>query len=120
MLDTHILLWLAGRERKLKARQREVIENADNALFVSAAAAFELAYLQAAKRIAFTEPVSVLQAGIGFEIVDLPADCWTAVRDLPLIHGDPIDRMQIAHALVGNFTLVTADRDILRYPVPVI
>lgn len=120
MLDTHILVWLAGRDRNLKAKQLAAITDPDNGLFVSAVAAFELTYLQSAKRIAFSDPVSVLQEAIGFDIVDLPASCWMIGSELPLIHRDPIDRMQIAHAIIGDFTLVTADRDIRRYPVPCI
>jgi PIN domain nuclease of toxin-antitoxin system len=35
-------------------------------------------------------------------------------------HGDPVDRMLIAHALHAGLTLVTADETIRRYPVPTI
>jgi PIN domain nuclease of toxin-antitoxin system len=36
---------------------------------------------------------------------------------LPDIHRDPVDRMLIAHAIAAGLVLVTADRQIDRYPV---
>jgi PIN domain nuclease of toxin-antitoxin system len=41
-----------------------------------------------------------------------------AVRNLPLHHFDPFDRMLIAQANVEDLTIITRDSNILRYPVP--
>ncbi len=41
------------------------------------------------------------------------------VRELPLIHGDPADRLLLAQAEVEGMTLLTADRLLARYPGPV-
>ena len=38
---------------------------------------------------------------------------------LPRHHNDPFDRMLIAQALIEDLVLVTEDRTILRYDVPV-
>jgi PIN domain nuclease of toxin-antitoxin system len=51
-------------------------------------------------------------------LIDLPQDIWRVVGDLPDIHRDPLDRLLIAHALTEGMTLVTADTNIRRYPVP--
>jgi PIN domain nuclease of toxin-antitoxin system len=50
----------------------------------------------------------------------LPQNCWTFAASLPYIHGDPIDRMLIAHALMEDLVLVTADTIIRKYPVKLI
>jgi PIN domain nuclease of toxin-antitoxin system len=39
---------------------------------------------------------------------------------LPLHHRDPLDRMLVAQAIVERLTIVSRDREIARYPVPVI
>ena len=39
---------------------------------------------------------------------------------LPLHHRDPVDRMLVAQAIVERLTIVSHDREIARYPVPVI
>jgi PIN domain nuclease of toxin-antitoxin system len=45
---------------------------------------------------------------------------WEITAGLPLIHRDPVDRMLVAHALVDGMTILTADANIRRYPVPTI
>jgi len=42
-----------------------------------------------------------------------------AVCELPLLHGDPFDRMLVAQARSEDLTLITADREIKRYPVEI-
>jgi PIN domain nuclease of toxin-antitoxin system len=39
---------------------------------------------------------------------------------LPLLHGDPFDRMLIAHALEEGPAIITRDEQIARYSVRVI
>jgi PIN domain nuclease of toxin-antitoxin system len=39
---------------------------------------------------------------------------------LPLLHGDPFDRMLVAQARLEGMTLATADERIQRYDVPVL
>ena len=55
---------------------------------------------------------------LDLELLDLPANLWRRVESLPDIHGDPVDRMLIAHAIQAGLTLVTADRTMRKYPVP--
>lgn len=43
-----------------------------------------------------------------------------ALRDLPLHHRDPFDRLLIAQAQVEGLTLVSADRAFGAYDVPVL
>jgi len=43
-----------------------------------------------------------------------------AAAALPLIHGDPFDRLYIAQAQSRRLTIVTKDVDMVRYDVPTI
>ena len=54
---------------------------------------------------------------LGFEVVAFSSDLWTMAGALPPIHGDPVDRMLIAHAISLDDILITADKTIRRYPV---
>jgi len=56
----------------------------------------------------------------GFE--ELPVSVAHAERAmaLPALHGDPFDRLLIAQALEEGLVLVTSDREIVRYDVPVL
>lgn len=120
LIDTHILVWIVLNDRRLSAAQRAALGDADNAIVVSPVVAYELTHLQNVRRIPLREPIDRLQELVGFETAELPSDSWRAVQQLPDIHRDPIDRMLVAHAAVSGATIVTADRAIRRYPVPVI
>lgn len=53
----------------------------------------------------------------GVRPLALALDHATAVGTLPPLHQDPFDRMLVSQALVEDLLLVTADPQILRYPV---
>lgn len=118
LLDTHVIIWMASGDPRLKRVDRSALADPNRQLFISAVVAFEFADLQQRGRIAVEEPLDFLQQHMGFEILDLPSESWRVAVGLPAIHRDPIDRLLIAHALSGGMTLVTADANIRRYPVP--
>jgi PIN domain nuclease of toxin-antitoxin system len=43
-----------------------------------------------------------------------------AVQNLPYYHRDPFDRLLIAQAKVEGLILVTADRLLLQYGIPIL
>jgi PIN domain nuclease of toxin-antitoxin system len=118
LLDTQIIVWIVLNDKRFSAPQRDAFDDGDNEVLVSPVISCELAHLQQTGRLPLSEPIDRLQDLIGFELIDLPQRIWQAVSHLPDIHRDPIDRMLIAHALVEGMTLVTADANIRRYPVP--
>ena len=60
----------------------------------------------------------VLRSGV--RILRLDAEHGLAVADLPMHHRDPFDRLLIAQARSEQLTIVTADRRIADYDVPLI
>jgi len=117
LLDTQILVWIPLGDRRISDRAVEAIRSPDNSLHVSAATAFEFADLQRRGRIPIGEPLDFLSKLIGFSVIDFPAGAWRIAETLPKLHGDPVDRMMIAHAILGGFTIVTADKTTRSYPV---
>ncbi|MDP3673947.1 MAG: type II toxin-antitoxin system VapC family toxin [Novosphingobium sp.] len=120
LLDTHVIVWMATGDPRLRRINRQALADPGRPLVVSAIVAFELADLQMRGRIAMSEPIDFLQQNMEFAIVDLPGNCWQLAAELPAIHRDPVDRMLIAHALTSGMALATADANIRRYPVPVL
>jgi PIN domain nuclease of toxin-antitoxin system len=117
LLDTQLLVWIVFDDRRISRRAAEAVRSPDNSLHVSAAVAFEFADLQKRGRFPITDSIDVLSELIGFSVADLPAETWRIAATLPDLHRDPVDRMMIAHAILGGFTLVTADRTMRAYPV---
>lgn len=117
LLDTQILVWIPLGDSRISDRAVEAIRSPDNSLHVSAATAFEFADLQRRGRFPIGDALDILSELIGFSVIDFPAEVWRIAETLPKLHRDPVDRMMIAHAILGGFTLVTADKTIRRYPV---
>lgn len=120
LLDTHILVWIVLNDARLNDAQRRILEEPENQLFLSPVVTYEITHLQRANRIPLRESIDRLQQLVGFSLIDIPQDIWRVVSDLPDIHRDPLDRLLIAHALTEEMTLITADANIRRYPVPCI
>ncbi|WP_395712100.1 type II toxin-antitoxin system VapC family toxin [Reyranella sp.] len=56
----------------------------------------------------------------GFEILDINAEHADLAGSLPLHHSDPFDRMLIAQARINGLALLSLDRHMLPYGVPVL
>jgi PIN domain nuclease of toxin-antitoxin system len=120
VLDTHVLVWIGSGSATFSSLARAAIEDDSTNLFVSAVTAWEFADLAARKRIPQSVPFDTLQRELSFDVLDVPASLWMLAASLPHHHGDPIDRMLIAHTLSLGMTLISADRTIRLYPVQTI
>jgi PIN domain nuclease of toxin-antitoxin system len=120
LLDTQILVWLPTNDYRLPKDISQLLANPNNIIMVSGVIAFEYGDLQKRGRLPLRESFDELADSIDFELVDFPAEAWAIAPQLPHIHGDPVDRMLVAHALVSDATILTADANIRRYPVKTI
>lgn len=122
LLDTHILLWVAGAPDRLSKTTKDLITNKDNELFFSAANIWEIAIKQGLGREDFKVDAHVLRRGLlDNDYLELPilSKHAVAINGLPSIHKDPFDRMLIAQATIEGITLLTADALVLKYPGPI-
>lgn len=117
LLDTQVLVWLMSGDRRLRKAWIDALADPANQLFVSAVVAWEFSDLRQRGRLPVSQDISVLVADYGLELLDFPAVAWSLADQLPDIHRDPVDRMVIAHAVLLDMVLVTADQTMRRYPV---
>ena len=118
LLDTHVLIWW-DEGRRIAAEARHAIEQAD-AVYVSAASAWEVAIKTALGRLRPTRTIEEAASDSGF--LELPVTFRHAERvtGLPPHHRDPFDRMLVAQAASEELTLVTRDPVFARYGVALI
>lgn len=119
LLDTHTLLWARATPDLLSADALAVLESADNALYLSIASLWECAIKSSIGKLDVPDDFYRTVAG-DYEILGIDVSHVEASANLPLHHRDPFDRMLVAQARLGGLTLVTRDRDIARYDVPVV
>ena len=120
LLDTHVLVHYAGDDRRLGKRARAAIDRAlaRDELFVSALSFWEIAMLVAKDRLALDTTVSAFRAAAlatGIQEAPLDGEIAIAAGELPDHHGDPVDRMLVATALVRGLALLTADGTLLDW-----
>ena len=121
LLDTHAFLWWLADSERLSVLARLTIADESNAIFVSAASAWEIATKSRLGKLPGSEEVALdiggAIAGQGFEELAISvADAERAGR-LPGPHRDPFDRMLIAQALSRDLVIVSIDTAFDRYGV---
>jgi len=111
LLDTHAFLWWLAGDDALSIQARTAIGDTRNAVFVSAATAWEIA---TKVRIGKLPGAATIAAGladvvVGQGFVQLPISFahGQAAGTLPGPHKDPFDRMLIAQAMLDNIALVS-------------
>jgi PIN domain nuclease of toxin-antitoxin system len=118
LLDTHVLIWAVGRSARLDGKTMDMLGDPENDVLFSAASIWEIAIKFARQRPDFTvRPEVILQAALQIGFVELPVTSALAanVADLPLIHGDPFDRLLVAQAIAEPAVLFTADARLSAY-----
>jgi PIN domain nuclease of toxin-antitoxin system len=113
LLDTHTFLWMAGDPVSLSENVREIVEDKNNHLYLSAASAWEIAMLQQLKRLELPDVPQrfIAEALQQLNVLPIPIGFTTAISaaTLPFIHRDPFDRLIIAEALKEKMTVLTRD-----------
>jgi PIN domain nuclease of toxin-antitoxin system len=120
LLDTHTFIWWVGGERDLGQRAREAITDPANAIYVSAATAWEIAVKRAKGTV--EAPTDIRPAIASSRFIELPIAVGHAVAAgaLPVHHRDPFDRMLVAQAQLESMPIVTADPLLARYEVEIV
>jgi len=119
LLDTHVVLWWLAGDRRLPADVKELIDHEPD-VFMSSASIWEMSIKQAQGKLEGPDdlPERALSSGLG--VLDISGRHGLAAGRLPPVHRDPFDRMLVAQAALEDLILVTADRQVQRYDVPLL
>ena len=120
LLDTPIALWWLGDTPELPDTVREVVQDSDNVVYVSAATIWEIAIKRALGKLEIGDEYVSEIAAQGFVELPIRWEHAKRVEALPMLHRDPLDRVLIAQAQALGLTLVTTDGMIRKYSVNVL
>jgi len=118
LLDTHILLWVAGQPDRLSEECREMLLNPANTLIFSAASLWEITIKTGIGRSDFNvNPIRLRKMLLLNTYRELPisSEHATALIALPFLHKDPFDRMLITQARIEGLILITSDAKVSAY-----
>jgi PIN domain nuclease of toxin-antitoxin system len=114
LLDTHALIWWLLDEPELSTRAYAAISDKSNAVFVSAASAWEITTKYRLGKLpgaaGFVADIGAALASHGFAAMAVDFQHGQLAGALPGPHKDPFDRMLIVQAMIGNMTLVSNER----------
>jgi PIN domain nuclease of toxin-antitoxin system len=120
LLDTQVLLWALSGDDRLPAWLSEEIARNAPSFGVSDVSLWEIAIKCSTGKLRAPDDLPDVVAEVGFHQVSITSGQVWAVRNMPLHHRDPFDRLLIAQARDLGAPLVTADRALAAYDVAVL
>ncbi len=120
LLDTHALLWHFEDSPSLSPSAKNLINNSQTRLFISAATIWELSIKTSLRKLNLAAPVRDVIDGYvqtGATLLSVTPEHGLATASLPWHHRDPFDRMLIAQAQLEELVLLTCDGRIREYDV---
>ena len=116
LVDTHIALWALGDPSRLTAAERALLVDPAIDRCLSPISVWEAAIKRETGRLKAPRNLSAVFAA-EFRILDVTASVLETAAELPGHHGDPFDRVLIAHALQENMSILTRDAAFPAYGV---
>ncbi len=117
LLDSQVVLWSLQSPERLPVEAIAAITDPVNSVDVSVASLWELAIKQSIGKLTVDGNLREHLSLQSFSELPVLGEHALAVRDLPLHHRDPFDRLLIAQAMCEGLTIVTADRAFAAYDV---
>ena len=129
LLDTHIMLWIIGKSKKVSEKVKDIINDENNEVYYSSISIWEATI----KRLKHPDKIDDLSAR---ELIDFcneaglqelpfssyhvfPLETLSRPEDAPP-HNDPFDRILIAQAKSENMLFLTHDDTLSYYNEPCI
>ncbi len=117
LLDTHVLLWWLDDDAALPIEFRSAIGSARNEVWVSSITLAEISIKQSVEKLDAPFISDDLVAEQGMLLLAFDTGHARKLRELPLHHRDPFDRMLIAQAIDEDLRFATVDTRVSRYDV---
>jgi PIN domain nuclease of toxin-antitoxin system len=121
LADTNVVLWWLAKSPRLPGEIIAQLSDPEVEVCVSVASFWEMTIKAALGKLRVDmDEASVLFRRYGVIILPIELSHVKAVATLAHHHRDPFDRMLVAQAKHEGLTIVTSDRTIPLYGVPVL
>ena len=120
LLDTHALIWFIEGDRLLSDKALSAINDEADFNFVSIASIWEIAIKLNVEKLKLQTSFLGIQKKMdenGFKLLPVNFEHTLILKDLPLHHRDPFDRMIIAQSITEDLTIISKDKNFSLYPI---
>ncbi len=122
--DTHIFLWFVNDNPRLSDRLNSLIEDENNAIYLSVASLWEMSIKYNLGKLTFAtsykEFVETEMNQSSINLLEIKLEHFYINATLPLHHRDPFDRLIIAQSIAENISIITVDSAFEKYSVNII
>jgi len=115
IIDTHIFLWAVSAPQKLSKIYTRELETLSNTIYVSSISIVEIMIKNSIGKLTIDVDLIKAVKDSGFELLDFTAQDALVLKDMPLHHKDPFDRMLIAQAMSNNYRMMSDDEKFSSY-----
>jgi PIN domain nuclease of toxin-antitoxin system len=121
LIDTHVLLWLAGDSENLSKKVASLILDEENSLFLSFASIWEIQIKLQLGKLDITKLLpDLIQEQCQFneiQLLEVKLQHIYGLKDLPNHHRDPFDRLLISQSKIEQMPILSIDRAFDIYEV---
>ena len=119
IIDTHALLWYLYNSSEISEKARQIIDNEEQ-IFTSIASLWEIAIKQSIGKLDLEYSITQIEnlcKQKAISVFPIASRHLDELISLPNHHNAPFDRLIICQAKTENFTIITRDAIIPKYPV---
>jgi PIN domain nuclease of toxin-antitoxin system len=121
LLDTCVFLWLCAEPKRLSAKARRALGEAEAEIVLSDVSVMEISLKWMSGKIALPAPprswVAEQTRIWSATLIPITRGIIYRSTELPSHHRDPFDRLLVSTALENSLPLLTPDEWLNRYPV---
>lgn len=120
LLDTHIVLWWLSDLSKLNKESLSIIRDPNISACISIVSVLEVSIKTSIGKLSIDDGYVDILKKEGFEFLPVILEDADLIKNLPLIHKDPFDRLIIAQAINNDLTVITKDPFFKAYDIGVL
>ena len=114
IIDTHIFIWILKNPEKLEPKHIKVLKS-PNVFFLSSISVEEMMIKSSIGKLNVDYNPVEMALKSGLKLLDFSAQDANHLKDLPLHHKDPFDRMLIAQSICQGMSIMTCDNKFKYY-----
>jgi PIN domain nuclease of toxin-antitoxin system len=120
ILDTQIIIWLETEHEKISHKALDEVKN-EELVYISMASVWEIAIKIKIEKLKLKNDIHYhideLQRAYQFKLLNFQLSHIYYLRNLPLIHRDPFDRIIASQSIVEKIPLISSDKIFDEYNI---